>query len=81
MLLGHDELDLVLRADRHLQAAEVYPVQGREGLRRVPWAVLSRPDPGGPLVVPGRLLASLVIEFVASQFLVSVLRPLLARLR
>ncbi len=39
VLVGHDELDLVLWAHRHLQAAQVNPLPRREGLPGVPGAL------------------------------------------
>ena len=40
MLLGHDELDLVLGPDRHQEAAQVHPLERGERLLRVPRAAL-----------------------------------------
>src|ERR1700678_409589 len=47
VLLGLDELDLVLGADRHLQAAEVNPLLIGVGLLRVPGASLRPRGPRG----------------------------------
>jgi hypothetical protein len=58
VLLGHDQLDLVLGPDRHLQAAEVHPLEVGEGLLRVPRAALRTRDSRG-------LLRLVVIELVA----------------
>jgi hypothetical protein len=58
VLLGHDQLDLVFGADRHLQAAEVHPLKGGERLLRVPRAAFRTRVSRGPL----RLV---VIELVA----------------
>ena len=58
MLLGHDQLDLVFGPDRHLQATEVHPLKGGEGLLRVPRAAF------GTRVSCG-LLRLVVIELVA----------------
>ena len=71
MLFGHDELDLVLGPDRHLQAAEVHSLLRGESLPRIPGAAL-RPHgrSGLPLrLVVGRLA---VIELVAGQLLIAV---------
>ena len=83
VLLGHDELDLVLRADRHLQAAEIYPLPGRDGLPGVPRAALGSRFPRGPRgrLILGQLVVSLVIEFIVSQALRIVLRPVTANVR
>ena len=64
MLVGHDELDLVLRAERYLQAAEIDPVPRREGLPGVPRAASGPRSRRGPFRF-GRL----VIELVVGQFL------------
>ncbi len=58
MLLGHDQLDLMFGTDRHLQAAEVHPLEGGEGLLRVPRTALRMRDSRG-------LLRLVVIELVA----------------
>ncbi len=68
VLVGHDELDLVLRAHRHQQAAEVDPVPIGDGLPGVPRAAL------GPRILrrpftPGRLIVGLVIQLIIGQSL------------
>ena len=78
MLFGHDELDLVLGPDRHLQAAEVHPLLRRESLPRVPGAALRL---HGCSRLPLRLLIErlAVIELVAGQLLIAVTGPLSTR--
>ena len=77
MLFGHDQLDLVLGPDRHLQAAEVRPLLRRESLPRVPGAALRL---HGCSSLPLRLLERLaVIELVAGQLLIAVTGPLSTR--
>src|SRR5262249_3384135 len=49
VLLGHDQLDFMFGSDRHLQAAEVHPLEGGEGLLRVPRAALRTRDSRGLL--------------------------------
>ena len=58
MLLGHDQLDLMLGPDRDLEAAEVHPLECGEGLLRVPRAAFRTRDSRG-------LLRLVVIELVA----------------
>ena len=64
MLVGHDELNLVLRAQRYLQAAEIHPGPRRERLLGVPRAAPGSRSRRGPFRF-GRL----VIELVVGQFL------------
>ncbi len=80
MLFGHDELDLVLGPDRHLQAAEIHPLLRRVGLPRVPRAAVRARDPGR-LFLLSRLIVErlVVIELVARQFLITVPGPIAAR--
>ncbi len=68
MLVGHDQLDLVLRAHRHLQAAQVNPVPRRERLPGVPGAALGPRRLRGHFVL-GRLVVGLIVELVIGQFL------------
>ena len=70
VLLGHDELDLMLRTDGHLQAAEVNPVPRWIGLPGVPRAALRAGNPRG-LVGLGRL----VVERLIVRSLVIFLGP------
>ena len=78
MLFGHDELDLVLGPDRHLQAAEVHSLLRGESLPRVPGAALRPHSRGGlPLRLVVERLA--LIELVAGQLLIAVTGPLSAR--
>ena len=65
MLLGHDELDLMLGPDRHLQAAEVHPLVRGEGFLRVPRAALRTRDSRG-------LLRLVVIELAARRSLIGL---------
>jgi hypothetical protein len=65
VLFGHDELDLVLGTNRHMQAAEVNSLLGGVRLRSVPRASLrtrcSRGLRTGRLVIE-RLILELVAE-------------------
>jgi hypothetical protein len=73
VLLGHDELDLVLGTDRHVQAAEVDPFLDGVPLRCVPRASLRSWGPRG--LRAGRLVVErLVIKLVAELLLVLLLR-------
>ena len=60
----------MLRADRHLQAAEVNPLPGRVRLRGIPRPALGARHPRGLLV-----LGRLVVVELAVRLLVTVLRP------
>ena len=71
VVVGHDDLDVVLRAHRHLQAAEVDPLPRRECLPRVPRAAVGPRSLGGPFI-----LGRLVIELIIGQPLVTGLRPI-----
>jgi hypothetical protein len=64
MLVGHDELNLMLRAHRYLQAAEIYPGPRRERLLSVP-----RAAPGSRRLRRPFRFGRLVIELVVGQFL------------
>src|SRR6202042_2632683 len=60
VLIGHDELDLVVGADRYLQAAEGDPFALWERLPRVPGTAAGRGARRGLLLV-GPLLVELII--------------------
>jgi hypothetical protein len=72
VLLGHDELDLVLGPDGHLEAAQVHPLEVGKGFLRVPRAAAGPRDARGP----GRLV---LVDFVAGHLLAGFLRPVPAR--
>ena len=80
VLLGHDELDLVLGPDRHLQAAQIHPLLRGESLPRVPRAAL-RTRGARRLRVLSQLIVGrpAVIELVAGQLLITVPGPIPAR--
>ena len=82
MLFGHDELNLVLGPDRHLQAAQVHPLLRGERLTRVPRAAPRARGPRG-LFLPGHLIAErlVVIELVAGQLVIATSGPVLAPIR
>jgi hypothetical protein len=77
VLIGHDELDLMPRTDRHEKAAEINPLPHWIGLFGVPRAAVRTGYPGGlsrfGRLVIGRLVVErLVVELAAVRFLASI---------